>query len=333
MENYTFGQLKQIAKERNIRAYEDKSKSELYEFLCKKKCIPRNYPVSVDYKPETHYLTIIDRDPAKCVKRWESLKELGSGCCATVSQACALGTNDCKYVLKVSSVNDDIYFDIFQRDVHFLNLLQGTGLVPKIYDQWICGAYGYMVLELFDGNADDFMAKQSDGTELISINILEQMMELCSNLSLRGIIHGDIKPDNFLYKIKGQDKYDIVLTDFGFSADFKTFDYTRGITRVGFPTTLRCKTPDRFIPRFNEFNLLLSLIEYNTYVLFPDTKQVKLIGRDWMPEDDMSLQDYESFFRALKCQRQSNEMKKIATSLNVKGKSILDTDNPRDETY
>lgn len=89
------------------------------------------------------------------------------------------------------------------------------------------------------------------------------------------------------------------ITDFGYAADYKTFDYTN--FRMGFLTAeLGCQAPERFTKDINVFSLLVTLKETKVYLLADDG--IKEVGVDWMPRG-FDNKRYRDLFSELKCKR------------------------------
>lgn len=124
------------------------------------------------------------------------------------------------YILKVSNVGKPKLLDTFRREVHFLNSLKQTKLVPVLHDVEITNGKGIQIMERFDGTMKDLGRRQAFEGKLESKSLsfttqqLNDMVGLAETLDNMGIIHGDFKITNLLYKDNGNV---MKISDFGFS--------------------------------------------------------------------------------------------------------------------
>jgi hypothetical protein len=155
------------------------------------------------------------------------------------------------FSLKVSSFKNDKegrFLDSYLREVYFLRELRKlrTGLVPALFqDRRVIDetkadkGKGIQMMERYDGNAKQLGSMQA--TLLLGLNTddnktsiyaftwfqLEQLMYLAKKLDAMGLIHGDFKLSNLLYrkfvinnkKVNNNNeiKYEFRVCDFGFS--------------------------------------------------------------------------------------------------------------------
>ena len=161
---------------------------------------------------------------------------LGKGSFGEVHQACIRGTNDCGYVLKVSTMDIEKYrkeggksvrryYREWSNEVKIhrkLNKCQDKYRLkfsPIFYDWWYCKegtkVHFYILMERYDGSLLDLVK-----TKNISISMALDRME-----AYLAIIHftsriclNDINLRNILYKWTGIGQYEIVFADFGISS-------------------------------------------------------------------------------------------------------------------
>lgn len=189
----------------------------------------------------------------KCTKHYKVKEKLGSGASATVSAVCFTKIDgkerDCtSYALK--QLKRELA-DELERELYFLNKLKqrtGTGISPQVREKWCCEDHCYQVVERFDCDFDLQATQQFKAwppstaltqlfpqlkTRSLGLVIfhwqLEQLKHIVQTLSEHGIIHGDAKLTNFLYR-KQTDT--IVAADFGLSGDFQTYEPIFGWTHV-----------------------------------------------------------------------------------------------------
>jgi hypothetical protein len=84
-----------------------------------------------------------------CKKHNKLKKKVDEGSSGSVYEAC-LGKKDCKYVLKISSVQNDVQLRTAEKETYFLRLLKDKDLVPKIYDSWICDKNYYLIMDAYE---------------------------------------------------------------------------------------------------------------------------------------------------------------------------------------
>jgi hypothetical protein len=164
------------------------------------------------------------------IKYKEQEENVGKGGYGNVFIVCK--KNDCNYVVKVQELKNLARKNIYEKDVYFLKHLQEQKnfSVPKLDSFWICKpkgsriSHGFIVMDKWQGNILELMRTHSTENELIiPSNCYDEMIKCITELNKLKIIHGDIHFKQFLFKEDELDKskYQICLTDFGSSGDFK----------------------------------------------------------------------------------------------------------------
>jgi hypothetical protein len=179
---YTKAELKAIARTNNLVGYTSKLKEQLFQELQDKGCLPRTTDNARKYDlRQIQWVSIRNPDRKTCMQDWEAGENIGTGSCSSITEACR--GSQCDYVLKVSEIAPGPYrFELFKREVFFLRQLQDSGIVPKLIDAWICGDYGYSVLERYDGNAEDVIVKVR-GKEVLAKAVFDKMVHILDELS------------------------------------------------------------------------------------------------------------------------------------------------------
>jgi len=232
--------------------------------------IPPRYK---NYKALIEPISVPTIETGSCLDDYILNDPLGKGSFAEVFNVCK--DYSCQYVAKIVDFTrppgPDIMMAIFNREVYFNQLLNNSGLVPQFYGAWTCDNKGYVISELFDCNMEQYgsdLAKSlvSKFPQLVTTRTLvfypdqiNRMLTICQKLSDLNIIHGDLKPDNFLYKDS-----QIVVTDFGLAGDYKNY-----LPILGWHYKFECNIPPnvkRIINYYNLWNLELYLIASNTYI-------------------------------------------------------------------
>lgn len=177
-------------------------------------------------------------------------QKLGSGTWGVVYEACHPKLGVCNVAIKHLFTKEDVttlnyhsspaYRDIGLYTYLKSKTLNGRPIVPdikgweivpcksfcKVHRNKACRAKSCQLfriaMEKFDGNVDNLIDNiteehsQSD-YQVIPSDILTQMFQLAVRLGALGIVHGDLKLDQFLYRKTAEDAYDIRVIDFGFS--------------------------------------------------------------------------------------------------------------------
>ncbi|RCV10431.1 hypothetical protein SEVIR_2G117500v4 [Setaria viridis] len=106
-----------------------------------------------------------------------------------------------------------------KREVKILKALQGHENVVHFYNAFEDDNYVYIVMELCEGGEllDRILAKKdSRYSEKDAAVIVRQMLKVAAECHLHGLVHRDMKPENFLFKSTKEDS-PLKATDFGLS--------------------------------------------------------------------------------------------------------------------
>ncbi|XP_031475866.1 calcium-dependent protein kinase 28-like [Nymphaea colorata] len=106
-----------------------------------------------------------------------------------------------------------------KREVKILKALSGHENVVQFYNAFEDDSYVYIVMELCEGGEllDRILAKKdSRYTEKDAAIVVRQMLKVAAECHLHGVVHRDMKPENFLFKSKKEDS-PLKATDFGLS--------------------------------------------------------------------------------------------------------------------
>lgn len=163
-----------------------------------------------------------------CMRKYTAQKgvKLGQGQYGAIVPACA--DKECRYVLKISSDVPEAL-----KDVYFLRLLKddrlkdGSPIVPTLYDNWLCRfpneegemtEHSFIVLDRWESDMQKLaLTRGKEMFRRVAVYSKEELLMmfcLAYYLGKAGIVHGDLKPDQYLQKGNGKN---IVVTDFGFS--------------------------------------------------------------------------------------------------------------------
>ncbi|KAL6611374.1 hypothetical protein ACP70R_039302 [Stipagrostis hirtigluma subsp. patula] len=106
-----------------------------------------------------------------------------------------------------------------KREVKILKALQGHENVVHFYNAFEDDNYVYIVMELCEGGEllDRILAKKdSRYSEKDAAVVVRQMLKVAAECHLHGLVHRDMKPENFLFKSTREDS-PLKATDFGLS--------------------------------------------------------------------------------------------------------------------
>ncbi|KAG6767081.1 hypothetical protein POTOM_028260 [Populus tomentosa] len=106
-----------------------------------------------------------------------------------------------------------------KREVRILQELTGHVNVVQFHNAFEDDSYVYIVMELCEGGEllDRILAKKdSRYTEKDAAVVVRQMLKVAAECHLHGLVHRDMKPENFLFKSTKEDS-PLKATDFGLS--------------------------------------------------------------------------------------------------------------------
>ncbi|KAL3527214.1 hypothetical protein ACH5RR_011870 [Cinchona calisaya] len=106
-----------------------------------------------------------------------------------------------------------------KREVKILKALAGHENVVQFYNAFEDDSYVYIVMELCEGGEllDRILSKKdSRYTEKDAAIVVRQMLKVAAECHLHGLVHRDMKPENFLFKSPKEDS-SLKATDFGLS--------------------------------------------------------------------------------------------------------------------
>ncbi|XVE82484.1 hypothetical protein DITRI_Ditri16bG0008500 [Diplodiscus trichospermus] len=106
-----------------------------------------------------------------------------------------------------------------KREVKILEALKGHENVVQFYNAFEDDCYVYIVMELCEGGEllDRILAKKdSCYSEKDAAVVVRQMLKVAAECHLHGLVHRDMKPENFLFKSTREDS-PLKATDFGLS--------------------------------------------------------------------------------------------------------------------
>jgi len=221
------------------------------------------------------YVAVRDLSRNSCENVIVKGKTLGIGSYGTVYETCIqhkTRTKSCNYAVKQVKSENSV-----EEEIRILTIMNLRRYGPQLIDFWRCDNYEYILQEKWDHDMDN---KESTSDRGIGI-----MLKVASRLDKDQIIHGDLKPDNFLARKRGR-KTECTVTDFAFTKIYepgRILDLSPSKDSMGWTGI---PYPSKFVPHLNVMMLLNYLLEY-------EIRQPEEILPEWIPSEI----DFESWLR------------------------------------
>ena len=200
---------------------------------------------SVNALPRTH-----DEKPPKpelLNERYELTgRSLGEGACGKVVLAIDHGNHGQRVAIKMCDTSGHIseYQERVMREAVFGARIPEHPNVCKTLDSFLIGYMFYIVMELVEGKSFDVYMRENKfapKTQSIFLVILYQIALAITHIHANGIVHRDIKHDNFIVTQKPDGTIRVVLVDFGLSNQFDMFEQeTKGTPYFMSPQVVGC---------------------------------------------------------------------------------------------
>lgn len=161
------------------------------------------------------------------------MNELHRGANGKVFVLCdSSATKHCKKVVKIVRYTTEAEKHFWDREVYMFRKLQASLFVPHLYDAFHCGGFGFIVLDRYATNMEKIGRAQAVPFKRADLYVytekqLLQMFDIAAKLGqVYGVIHGDLKPDQYL--AADSEAENMVVTDFGFSGDGEKYQAIHG---------------------------------------------------------------------------------------------------------
>ena len=144
-------------------------------------------------------------------KKYKIISKLGEGSFGKIFSGVNTNTDE-EVAVKIEKLDEN---SLLKNEAKVYKLLENIPGIPRLRSYGTEGKFNYMVIDLLDKSLEDIRIKSGNTLSLkIVLALGIQMLKRIECVHLEGIIHRDIKPDNFLMK---KDNNQIYLIDFGLS--------------------------------------------------------------------------------------------------------------------
>ena len=171
---------------------------------------------------------------------------LGEGACGNVFLAIDHGNNMQRVAIKMCDTSGHIseYQERVMMEAVFGARIPDHPNVCKTFDSFLIGYMFYIVMELVEGKSFDVYMRENKFSPKNQSNflvILYQIALAITHIHANGIVHRDIKHENFIVTQNPDGTTRVVLVDFGLSNQFDMFEQeTKGTPYFMSPQVVGC---------------------------------------------------------------------------------------------
>ena len=158
-------------------------------------------------------------------KKYLLLNKIGSGSFGSIYKGQNIRTKEL-VAIKVEPIENE--FKLLKNEANIYQYLNGCYGIPRV--KW----FGkdrvnyYMVIDLLGNSLQDLKQGLNSFSLILILKIGIKIISILKSIHDKGLVHRDIKPDNFLF---GVDKvFDIYLIDFGFCKTYLDGEKHKGQT-------------------------------------------------------------------------------------------------------
>lgn len=160
----------------------------------------------------------------KMNKKYEIIERIGAGCFGSIYRGRNIRTGE-QVAIKVEPINSETM--LLKNESVIYQYLKDCSGIPKV--KW----FGkddqnyYMVIELLGQSLEQLKVERGTLTLQLTVQIGQQILSILQSIHDLGLVHRDIKPDNFLLKSK-----QLFMIDFGFCKKYSISDNPKTTTSL-----------------------------------------------------------------------------------------------------
>jgi len=149
-------------------------------------------------------------------KKYTIIDKIGSGTFGTIFKGQNIRTREL-VAIKIESIKSETM--LLKNESKIYQYLKDTYGIPCV--KWFGKDNDnyYMVINLLGESLQTFKDKSGELPIILILQIGIKMLNLVKTIHQKGLVHRDIKPDNFLFGVNDTSK-DIFIIDFGFCKSF-----------------------------------------------------------------------------------------------------------------
>jgi len=157
--------------------------------------------------------------------KYKIIEKIGEGCFGSIYKGKNIRTNE-EVAIKIESIDNDI--KLLKNESIIYQYLLNTSGIPSI--KW----YGrdeenyYMVINLLGKSLQEIKNKHKLFSLKTTLQIGIKLIILLRTIHEKGLIHRDVKPDNFLFGLNDFNR--IFIIDFGFCKSFINHETNKHIS-------------------------------------------------------------------------------------------------------
>ena len=156
-----------------------------------------------------------------CVGKYEVREKIGEGSFGQIY----IGKNKYTNEEVAIKLEDDDGKKLLHREAKIYNLLKNLDCIPKIRNYGKEGTISYLIMDLLGKSLEDLMDYKGTLSVYYVSQIATQLIEGLRQIHSHGLLHRDVKPENFLLnKQNNMDK--LYIIDFGLSKAYLKKDGT-----------------------------------------------------------------------------------------------------------
>jgi serine/threonine protein kinase len=144
--------------------------------------------------------------------KYDLVEKIGSGAFGSIYKGRNVRTNE-QVAIKVESLKHET--NLLKNEARIYQYLKGGSGIPQVKWFGVDDANNYMVINLLGESLQSHIDTYGPFSLLSATSIGAQMVERIEYVHKCGLIHRDIKPDNFLFGLNDQ-REKLYLIDFGF---------------------------------------------------------------------------------------------------------------------